>query len=104
MPTIIAYLLYKMCEQTVAGTALFTIQSMVLSTRLGRQTIARYMGDLAIHGVLKITPGYKQGGRAINYSLSKSTVRVIEDTRLFQHYKPVGSCQHRQKRKDRYAK
>lgn len=104
MPTITAYLLYKMLEQNLSGVKEFTVQSMILETGIGRQTISHHIEDLAIHKVLSMTQGHKQGGRSINYTLKAKTIQTIVSTRLFQHYMPMGSKQRKAKRKDRYTR
>lgn len=102
MPTITAYLLYKMWRQTKSGCTKFTIQSMILDTGIGRQTISQHVENLAIHKILKMARGFKQGGRAVDYQLQAWVMRVIDDTKLFQYYRPLGRSRRRKKRKDRW--
>lgn len=90
---VISFVLYHVLEFTKECSqkrkpAWFSIQYMVIRTALGRGTIAKILEDLAIHRILGIRQGSKQGGRLIEYCLTESMFELIESLHLFKHYLP----------------
>ena len=86
MPAIIAYVLYHVWRLPKESQQ-FTVQSMVLQTRLGRSTIARVLEDLSLHRVLNLHRSSGYLGHTLEYSLSSRSRRVIRVTRLFEYYR-----------------
>jgi hypothetical protein len=66
----------------------FSIQLMVLRTQLGRASVTRTLEDLAIHRILEVRAGKKQGGRQIDYKLSEYAIGILKSTGLFDDYVP----------------
>ena len=79
----------------------FPLQMLVIRTALSRATIQKVIEDLAIHRVLDIRAGKKQGGRLIEYTLGKAMQERIEEIALFQHYVPPVKEVIKYKRADR---
>jgi hypothetical protein len=97
------WLYHKWCKRA-DRPSWFGIQKIVSRTALGRASIAKILEDLAIHRILDTRSGGKQGGRAIEYQISKDTLRTIKKTDLFKHYHPPVSKIMSKKRKDRLRK
>jgi len=90
---VISFILYHIVEYTKgvgegSDASWFSIQYMCVRTALGRSSISRILEDLAIHRVLSIRQGKKQGGRMVEYSLSKEAWDIIREINLFQNYIP----------------
>lgn len=64
-----------------------TSKQLTLRTGLGGATINRILEDFAIHHVLDLRKGKKQGGRELLYRLSKESYNMMRKTRLFQLYR-----------------
>jgi hypothetical protein len=87
------FILYSVWErdftlQREGNSRWFSAQDMVFQTALGRLTVVRVLEDFAIHRVLDIRRGRKQGGRQIEYSLSDGFREIIFETGLFDNYIP----------------
>jgi hypothetical protein len=87
------FMLYHMWQFTNEpgrkGEALwFSVQDMVMRTALGRSTVAQIMEDMAVHRVLDIRTGRKQGGRLIEYRINGEMEELFKTLRFFKHYKP----------------
>ena len=90
---VISFILFHILEFTdevspCSEASWFTIQYMCVKTALSRGSIARILEDLAIHRVLNIRQGKKQGGRLFEYSLSSGAYDMIKTTKLFEYYTP----------------
>ncbi len=90
---IVSFVLYHIYEFTkeVQGDvnkSWFPLQFLVIRTALSRGTIKKVVEDLAIHRILEIRAGKKQGGRLIEYSLSKEMKDRLEEIQLFDNYIP----------------
>lgn len=66
----------------------FNSKDFILSTGIGRATVAQILEDLAILKIFKIRTGSTQGGRQIEYTLSDETLDTIEELELFKNYIP----------------
>jgi len=95
-----AWLYHKWCIVANKSTW-FSIQTIVGRTALGRASVAKILEDLAIHRILDTRAGAKQGGRLIEYRISKHTIRTVKTIKLFKHYKPPTDKIINKKRKDR---
>ncbi|MBW8002646.1 MAG: hypothetical protein FVQ80_11595 [Planctomycetes bacterium] len=88
--TFILYHIYRFTQevQGASNKKWFPLQYLVIRTALSRGTVKKVIEDLAIHRVLDIRAGKKQGGRLIEYSLGKVMFERIGDIDLFQNYIP----------------
>lgn len=68
--------------------AWFTPQHMGIKTTLSLRSVKRIIEDLAIHQVLDIRKGKKQGGRTREYCISKDVYDFIERVDIFKYYVP----------------
>ncbi len=75
----------------------------MFQTGLGRLTTAQLFEDLSLHKVLSMSKGYSQGGRLIEYRITKQSLSIIRETKLFQHYVPIGTVHKSRRRKDRWS-
>lgn len=103
MPAILSFVLYCLWKQTIDGDATLTIQKTMFQTGLGRLTTAQLFEDLSLHKVLSMSKGYSQGGRLIEYRITKWSLDVMKETKLFQHYVPIGAVHKSRRRKDRWS-
>ena len=85
----IFYSVWQIAEKAPQGDIVwFTAQSITNKTAFNLGTIRRIIDDLAIHRILDIRGGKKQGGRQREYALSKEAISLIEQTGLFNNYCP----------------
>lgn len=97
------WLYHRWCRK-VSRSPWFSIQRIVGRTALGRASVAKILEDLAIHRIIDTRAGGKQGGRAIEYSLSRHTADTINQVGLFKYYVPPIDKIFKKKRKDRIRK
>jgi hypothetical protein len=94
--SVVAFILYtvwkeftiKIKEVEGPSQRWFSAQDMVMQTALSRGSVARILEDLAIHRVLDIRRGKKQGGRLIEYALGETAETLIDSTGFFADYIP----------------
>ena len=107
--SVVAFVLYHIYirsslvknSNSQGDTSWFTVQKMVLETRLGRGSISQILEDLSIHHILNTRAPKKQGGRLIEYQLGKEALTVIQDIKLYKYYTPPSSDIFKLKRLDR---
>lgn len=85
-PSLTVYILFVIWKLSKRGKKWHTIKDLMMSTRLGQLSTRNVIEDLCIHKVLKMRKGRSQGGRLIEYSLSKYGKNTIEDVELFKYY------------------
>ena len=103
MPAIMSFILYCVWKQTVDGNPTLTIQKTMFQTGLGRLTTTQLFEDLSLHRVLRMSKGYKQGGRLIEDRITEKTMSIIRATKLFQHYMPIGAIHKGKYKKKRWS-
>lgn len=103
---IISFMLYHVIDYSKSHQegpydAWFALQQMVIRTALGRITVGKILEDLAIHRVLDIRQGAKQGGRLVEYRINRNAYDMIAYAGIFRHYIPVCHALLNVRQKDR---
>lgn len=103
-PSLTVYILNVIWKLTTeSGKKWHTIKDLMMATHLGQLSTRNVIEDLCIHRVLRMRKGRSQGGRLIEYSLSKYGRETIADIELFKYYSH-GMSQMRGNKKERERK
>ena len=86
-PSLIIYILFIIWEQSEKHSKKWhSVKDLMMATHLGQMSTRNVIEDLCIHRVLRMRKGKSQGGRLVEYALSRYGRETIESTDLFKYY------------------
>jgi len=85
-PSLIVYILFIIYKETRRGKQWHSIKELMMATHLGQMSTRNVIEDLCIHRVLRMRKGKSQGGRLVEYCLSRYGRKTIESVELFKNY------------------